>query len=306
MSSRSVSLIVAVLGLTISAANASPLTYVIGNNDVEGTHHFGTVDLATGAFHQIGPNVPVGTEGLAWANGSLFTLAYNSDLYSIDPGTGVYTLVGPTGLGDCTTPASPCGPTSTLTLGGANGKVYATDFQNRLYGVNPATGAATLIGTTGIPPMPFVPASLNPDGTINFYEEALFGVGGIFYATFDAFVFDFVTASAASVAVAPALYRIDAATGSATLISPTDLAIGAVVGVNGVPYGFNLLSGQIFTLDLTNGNTTVVAITDPAAGTIRGAAAGVPEPGTFAMLGASVILAIAWRWRRRSHPPISL
>ena len=51
--------------LAAGHANASPLTYVIGNNDVEGTHHFGTVDLATGAFQQIGPNAPVGSEGLA-------------------------------------------------------------------------------------------------------------------------------------------------------------------------------------------------------------------------------------------------
>ena len=132
MTSRSV-LLMAVFGLMINAANASPLTYVIGNNDVEGNHQFGTVDLAIGAFHQIGPNATVGTEGLAWANGSLFTLAYNSDLYSIDPATGLYTLVGLTELGDCSTPESPCGPTSNLTLGGTNGKMYATDFQNRLY-----------------------------------------------------------------------------------------------------------------------------------------------------------------------------
>ena len=32
-------------GLITADANASPLTYVTGNNDVEGTHHFGTVDL---------------------------------------------------------------------------------------------------------------------------------------------------------------------------------------------------------------------------------------------------------------------
>src|SRR3954453_17269568 len=90
------------------SAHADPFTYVIGNNDIEGTHHFGTVDLATGTFQQIGPNVPVGTEGLAMGpGGSLLTLAYNSDLYSINPSTGAYALVGPTGLGDCATPDSP-------------------------------------------------------------------------------------------------------------------------------------------------------------------------------------------------------
>jgi hypothetical protein len=176
-----------------------------GNNAVEGTHHFGTVDLATGAFHRIGPNAPVGSEGLApGLDGSRLTLAYNSDLYSINPVSAAYTLVGSTGLGDCTTPDSPCGPISTLTLGSANGTIYATDFQNSIYSVNPLTGAATLIGITGISPIPFIPASFNPDRTINFFEEALFGAGGKLYATFDATVFDLTTFSVASIAVAPA------------------------------------------------------------------------------------------------------
>ena len=91
-----------------------------------------------------------------------------------------------------------------------------------MYSVNPATGAATLIGTTGIPPISFVPASFinNPDGTINFYEEALFGVGGTLYATFDALVFDLATFAPASVAVEPALYRVDPATGAARALPP--------------------------------------------------------------------------------------
>ena len=285
------------LAVAITAGSAAPLTYVIANNDAEGTHHFGIVDLATGAFQQIGPDAPVGTEGLASGpTGSLFTLAYNSDLYSINPTTGAYTLVGPTGLDDCSTPASPCGPTSNLTLGGANGNLYATDFQNRLYLVDPLTGLATLIGATGIPPIPFIPASFNPNGTINLYEEALFGFGGELYATFDAFSFDFTTLSPDTVAVGPALYRINTATGVATLIAPTDLAIGAVSAIGGTAYGFNLLQGNVFTLDVANGTTTSVTATDLAAGTIRGAAA-VPEPASFGITAAGLVLALAARRR---------
>ncbi len=289
-------------GLATAAANASPLTYVIGNNDIEGTHHFGTVNLATGAFQQIGPNAPVGSEGLAAGpGGSLLTLAYNSDLYSINPATGAYTLVGPTGLGDCSTPESPCGPTSSLTLGSANGNIYATDFQNRIYSVNPLTGAATLIGTTGIPPIPFIPASFNPDGTINFYEEALFGAGGKLYATFDALVFDLTTFSVASIAVAPALYQIDPSTGRATLVGPTDLSIGAVVGANGTNYAFNLLRGQIFSLDVASGNTSFVSDTDPTAGTIRGAATAIPEPASIVLTGVGLAATLVWRRRKLYH-----
>ncbi len=301
MSLRSALPIVCLLGLAFST-HAGPITYVISNNDAEGTHMFGTVDLASGSYQQIGPNSPVGTEGLAWGpSGSLFTLAYNGDLYSINPATGAYNLVGPTGLDDCTTADSSCGPTSNLTLGGADGKIYATDFQNRLYTVNPATGAATLIGSTGIPPIPFIPGSFNADGTINFYEEALFGVGGNLYATFDAFVFDFATLSPASISVPPALYRLDPASGAATLIAASDLATGAVSPVNGTSYGFNLLQGNVFTLDLASGNSTFVAMTDPAAGTIRGAAAAVPEPGTYVMVGTATAIAFLRRRRRSTH-----
>ena len=40
----------------------------------------------------------------------------------------------------------------------------------------------------GIPVIPYVPGSLNPDGTINFYDEAIFGAEGKLYETFDAYV----------------------------------------------------------------------------------------------------------------------
>ena len=285
-------------GLAAIAANASPLTYVISNNDTDGSHHFGTVDLATGAFHQIGPNAPVGSEGLApGANGSLLTVAYNGDVYSIDPATGAYSVLRRAVFGDCLTLDSPCGPTSNLTLGSANGKVYATDFQNRIYGVDPLTGAATLIGTTGIPAIPFIPASQDDQNTINFYEEALFGAGGKLYATFDAFVFDFTTLSPVSVAVAPKLYEINPSTGVATVVSSTDLAIGAVVGVNGTNYAFNLLKSQISSHDLASGNTTLLTNTDPTAGVIRGATA-TPEPASIALTGIGIAATLVWRRRK--------
>jgi hypothetical protein len=299
LSLRTVILVPSLLLFTMSAY-ADPLTYVIGNNDIEGTAHFGTVDLATGAFQQIGSNVPVGSEGLAMGpGGSLLTLAYNSDLYSINPSTGAYTLVGPTGLGDCSTPESPCGPTSNLTLGSANGTIYATDFQNRIYRVNSGTGAATLIGATGIPAIPFVPATLNEDGTINFYEEALFGAGGNLYATFDALKFDLETSSPASVAVAPALYQIDPSTGRSTVVASTDLAIGAVVGANGTTYAFNLVRSQIFSLNVANGSTSLISDTDPTAGTIRGAASATPEPASILLTGLGVAGTLLWTHRQK-------
>jgi hypothetical protein len=289
------------LVLATAAAHAGSLVYV-----VNGFQQFGTVDLDTGGFQQIGPDGrEVGYFGLAVGpNGSLVTFAYSSNLYSINPATGEQTLVGPTGLDDCATVASPCGPTSNASLGGLNGKIYATDFQNSLYRLDPVTGAATQIGPTGIPAIPFVPGSLNPDGTINFYDETIFGARGELYETFDAFVFDLETFSVVNTLIAPALYRIDPSTGSAKLLGPTDLGIGGVTGVNGAYYAFNDMTNQISTLNLLNGNTSFVGNFDSAAGVIQGASAPVPEPASIALtgIGITATATLVWRRQRRLTP----
>ena len=91
---------------------------------VNGSQQFGTLDVATGAFRQIGPNTAQGSAGLAAApGGSLYTLTYGGDLATIDPGTGLMSIIGPTGLGDCSIPGiSPCGPMSANTLARLGGK----------------------------------------------------------------------------------------------------------------------------------------------------------------------------------------
>jgi hypothetical protein len=238
---------------------------------VNGSQQFGAVDLGTGAFQQIGPNGPQTPDGylglMPGPNGSLLTLTYSANLDSINPATGVATLVGATGLSECTTPASPCGPTTILTAGASAGKFYATDVQNRLYGINPLTGAAALIGSTGIPPVPFIPGSSNPDGTVNFYDQVL---------------------------------QIDSSTGLAMLIGPTALGIGGVANVNGAYYAFNDMTNQVLALDIANGDTSFVSNFDPAAGVVQGASP-VPEPASIALAGIGIIAFGVCR-RRRCRP----
>jgi hypothetical protein len=279
--------------LLAAFASAGPIVYV-----TSGSQQFGTIDVTTGAFQSLGPapSAPLGYFGLAAGpNGSLETFLYNGDVVSINPATGVGSDIGPSGLGDCTTPGvSPCGPNSANDIGGSAGNIYATDYQNQLYGLNPLTGAATLIGTTGIPA--FVPG-FNPDGTVTFYDEAIFGAPGGLYMTFDSFEFDLNTFTNGSVVVAPELYRISTSTGAATPLGPTDLGIGAVVGVNGTYYAFDDITNQIESLNLANGSTTFVSNFDPAAGLIQGAAA-TPEPASTMLVGIG-LLALATRIRRR-------
>ena len=260
----------------LCAAIASAQRAYVVSAALNGNGVFGTVDLTTGAFQQIGPIEPEGYFGLAhgWL-GTLLSLTYAGNLVSIDPRTGVPTQIGPTGLGACTTPSPSCGPTSAFSLGEFNGRIYATDFANSIYVVDPLSGTATLLAAnSGIPPSPFVLGSQNQDshGTLNFGDEAIWESHGKLYATYDAWVFDPVILSVAEIVVQPGLYEIDPRTGLAKMIGPTVLGIGGVVELNGKNYAFDDLTGQILELDLTSGNTTPVGKFVAAAGVIQGAA----------------------------------
>jgi len=289
------------MSLLAATAGADSVVYVV-NGTPSGAGEFGTVNLNTGVFTQIS-DMPEGSQGLIpWTNGSLLTLGFSGNLYSVNPSTGVATLIGPTGLADCATPpASPCGPHASNSLAAVGGTLYATDLSNNLYKVNPATGAATLIGPTGIPAVPFTPATFNPDGTLNGFDEALFSANGNLYTTFDAMTIDFSTFTNTAV-IDPNLYRIDPVTGLATLIGPTDLGLGAATDVDGTIYAFNDITSQAFKLNLANGQTTFVSDFDPAAGIITGAAA-TPEPASFMLTALGMAGAVLSKLKSRRISP---
>jgi hypothetical protein len=186
-------------------------------------------------------------------NGLLFTLAVGGDLDAINPATGVTADIGPTGLADCTSPASPCGPKSANAMASLGGVIYATDFANNLYRVNPTTAAATLVGPTGIPAVPAAPLTVNADGTLNGFEQGLFSANGKLYSTFQAFTFDPATFATKAILDAPKLYLIDPATGATSVVGPTDLNLEAVAEVGGTVYAFKDFDNQIVTLTLRRG-----------------------------------------------------
>ncbi len=289
---QSNSLILLALSLFAASACLGDSVYVINGGQ------FGTLNLSTGNFQQIGPDMPEPATGLVpGLNGSFLTLANSGNLNSINPVTGTTTLVGATGLGDCSSPASPCGPNSADNLVRFGSSFYATDLANNLYTINPSTGAATLLGATGIPPFPVTLHSTNPDGSTNVVDQTLFSSGGKLYATFDAAAIDFSTFTITPV-IPDSLYQIDPSTGMATLIGPTALNLTAAVDVSGTVYAFNGATSEIVTLNLTNGNTTFFSTVDPSAGLISGASS-VPEPGTNTLIGIGLIAAAVYR--RRWH-----
>jgi hypothetical protein len=256
------------LGVTGGAAHsASGLVYVVTSNQ-----QFGTVDLLTGAFAQIGPNTPEGQANLVWGpDGALFSLTVSGNLEKIDPATGATTVVGQTGLSY-----------NAFSLAAVGGRMYATDFANNVYSIDPGTGAATFIRQTGMPADPAIPFTFNTDGTMNLCDESFYGVAGRLFATFDAFTLNPVTL-AITPTVAPVLYEIDPRSGAATAVAPTLLNLGAAVETQGryygfrwIPAGFGSMGPEVITevvsLRLEDGTDGPLAFVDPAAGGITGAA----------------------------------
>jgi hypothetical protein len=248
--------------------------------------------------------MPEGSGGLVpGPNGSLLTLTFSGNLDSIDPATGVVTVIGPTGLGDCTVADGKCPANSANGFGDVSGKLYATDFANNLYNVDPATGAARLIGPTGIPAVPPGFPNFADAGLISAYDESLFGVGGKLYATFEAVTIDPETFRIVAAVIPEYLYQIDPSTGMTTRGASTPLGLVTTVEVNGAFYSFNADTGKLVTLDLTNGTTRFVADLDPAAGLIAGAAPvpAVPEPASVALAGIGIAAIVVFRRRRRDY-----
>ncbi len=302
MKSRNFKIAIGTMVFAFSAAAADLNVYVTNG------FQFGTVALSTGAYSPIGSGTPEGITSLvSGPNGSLLTVAFNGNLESINPNVGSSTVIGATGLSDCSTPSSACGPTSPNTIGSLGRDIYATDFQNTLYTVNAATGATKAIGLTGIHAVPFVPLTSPGAGLLNIYDETLFASGGVLYATMDAGILSLTDGSVQTV-VDPMLYKIDPTTGLATPIGSTMFGIGAAVDINGTVYAFDDHDGKIGTLNLSNGGLTTLASFDTnVTGIITGAVA-TPEPATAALAILGLGLAFLLRSRftasaRRSTEP---
>ena len=277
---------IALFAITLlpTAAQAAPpqLVYVVtaGSNGPQ----FGAVDLGSGRFLPIGKSAPAELSDLVWWKGSLLSLAvsdpYAGDLVRINPRNGSMTVVGPTGLG--------YNAFSIATVGDV---LYLTDFSGNLYTVDARTGGAKFLAATGIPPDTTIPFTTNSDGTLNLCDQTFYAMGGSLYVTFDAFNLDPATLaldkSPSNVSISPALYRINPATGAATMVGPTYFQFGATVALGGSFYGFRLTPtgfaygaptafSVLYTLDVTTGQASFVRVMDPAAGIIFGAAPVVP------------------------------
>ena len=102
------------------------------------SHAFGTVDLKTGVFSELG-NTGILLAGMGVANGKLYAAGYASEtLYTVNISNGKLSAVGNASI------------EYTLLGSTTDGVLYATDGNSNLYSINSSTGASKLIGPIGI------------------------------------------------------------------------------------------------------------------------------------------------------------
>lgn len=176
---------------------------------------FGQLNPVTGAFTPISSTGPSGTgvscpsclyppagtfEELGSTPSTIYAMDGAQNLYSIDPTTGIATLIGPTGLS----------PLTTFSLSNGSSVLYEAVL-NVLYTINTTTGAATEIGPTTV---------FTTDG---WGIDSLLVENGILYAG-DVLGFDIPTE----------FYSIDPANGAATFL--VDQSVGeASFGLAPIP-----------------------------------------------------------------------
>ena len=277
----------ALVALTLASGRfpAQEVKAVPGEGTLFGTDasgdHLLTVNPVTGAGAIVGgkfigrvPSLAVDpTTGAIFAGGG----GGIPDIYTVNKGSGLATLVGDSGLGFAA-------------VGGmdfaADGTLYAAvniagdggTGSDHLATIDKPTGAATLIGPFGACTGVVVPSSGGGSCTIEGIEGIAFDASGTLYGSL----------SARGAAGAPGLYTINPATGAATFVTPIDDGSGAPSGgvvsiqfaCDGTLYGGSARAispatdgGFLGTIDTGTGLWTFVGATSATGGSSLGALA---------------------------------
>ncbi len=214
---------------------------------------FGTIDLNTGVFSLLG-NSGVTLAGMAVANATLYGSSYHTatgSLYSISPTNGSLTVVGTSAI-------------DYDDFGSTTSGLFAVGLDANLYSINSLSGAATLIGPTGLSFGEWRSLSTN-SSTLYFADGAN-------------------------------LYTLSTTTGAATLVGAMGgPELGAMLQEGGILYGGENLPGfSVDTLNVTTGvDTPGPGVTGTSSSFFALApnplpSSGVPEPGTWSLLGTGI------------------
>jgi hypothetical protein len=222
------------------------LTYAIAGDAFvpQSAVHFGFLDIGTGTFQLIA-DLPNGAAGLARERGTILGVDSSNNLIRINP-DGKAMVVGPTGI---TTPALHDDARVDVFASLKTGELFLMDYSNNLYSVDRRTGAATLIGPTGIPVIVF-----------RQYSSSLAGdCHSLFFTLAE-------RDDAGNLILPPSLYRIDPRNAAYTLVGPTARAVVGSGFINGTLYGFSRdlrpfginEPPHVFSIDTTTGAATRV------------------------------------------------
>jgi hypothetical protein len=256
------------LFLTGTLAHADNIAYA---GAVNGS--YGTVDLNTGVFTSLG-SLGLTPSGMAVADGSLFVASYhtaNGTLSTVNPANGALTSVGAaTGI-------------VYDDFGSTTSGLYVVGLDTNLYSINPSTGAATLIGPTGLGLGSWRSLSTN-SGTLYFADGA-------------------------------DLYTLNTGTGAATLVGAfggsSEMSVMILEG--GVLYGADSIHNTIDTINASTGAATV-GPSSTAGATIWGLAPNpipaasptqTPEPGAWGLLASGITALALLRARAFRRPQCS-
>jgi|SRR5579864_465329 len=249
-------LVTLVLALgSATSASATPLIYVEGSASA-----LATLNPTTGAITEIGPtSVLLG--GLGFVGGTLYGLAGDMNLYSVNTSTAALTLIGPY--------------TGNFNGGGAmgsssDGTLYSTNGVGDLWTVDPTSGAATLVGNMGLS------TNSNPSGD---------GGSGLYVTSGSDLIQINRTTGAGTVIGAGSytdIFGLAYLNGTMYATDAHDTAI----------YSINLANGQsTFVANYGSGLGFIEAAAVPNS-------APVPEPSSIVLLGLGGLVLFSWRWTR--------
>lgn len=264
-----------------SASSAQATFYAAsGSNGVAGSLYIingsnGSIISTQGALLNAAGGA-YGMTGMAFSSGGTL---YGSTANASPTGAGHLVTINPTN--GQVTDIGAFGITATMSdITFAGGTLYGWgSVGHNLYSISLATGAATLVG---------------PSGVSGFGGGGIAMVGGVMYGSLDG----------------ANLYTISTVTGAATVVGPHSgpgwpgNALGAMDSTGGVLYALNSdRAGGTSNVQLSTVNTSTAAITNLGPTIGNGDALAiltpVPEPATFAVFGLGMA-GVAFLRRRRN------
>ena len=225
---------------------------------------------------------------------TVYVVADNDNLYTIDPTTGATTVVGNMGV-------------EMTDIALSNGVMFGVSFPatgaDSLYLIDPNTGATTLVGSTGV----FLNAlQFGPDGTTLYAAGGSPGCGPPPHSTACNTLYTINTTTGAATFVGTGTYNssgdlefnnslyltsatsstdqlftVDPTTGAGTAVGDTGYAqvYGlAYVSETGTLYGFNDVGNNVIAINTGTGAGTFVANYSDSFEILGAATAAVPEP----------------------------